>query len=80
MKKNALADYVDRKLQELREKKGEHDTFAKENLVCPFCGHEHDPEDVGVLKQSSGLVKCGNCGEAFEFEAFTKKVYTTTEA
>lgn len=56
---------------------GEIDTFAKDDLVCPFCGWQHDPDDLGVRKKSSGFIRCVDCGETFSFESTKKVVYTT---
>jgi hypothetical protein len=76
MKAKCLADFVEAKSKEL--KANEIDTLAKENLVCPFCGWQHDPDDLSLRKgTSSGLIKCSDCGEAFEFEVVRVVAYTT---
>lgn len=75
MKTKSLADYVDEKIEAVSE--SEHETFAQDDLVCPFCGWKHDAESLNIKKQHDGLVKCSDCGEAFEFEVVVKKVYTT---
>lgn len=76
-KAKTLSDFLDEKIQEKEKAKEKQiDTFAKEELICPYCGWSHDPEIVG--KKQSGLVKCGDCGEAFEFEATKRVVYSTS--
>jgi hypothetical protein len=79
MKTKSLADFIDKKSKELLEPfPGEYLTLAQENLVCPLCGWKHDPDDLSLRKQQHGLVKCSDCGEAFEFEAVRKTVYSTS--
>ena len=75
VKNKSPSDYIDAKMKDLKE----HDTFARDVLVCPFCGHEHEPSDLKVEKKSGGTVKCGDCGEAFEFEMTEKIAYSTYE-
>lgn len=53
------------------------DTSNQEKLICPFCGVEHDPDDFQLGRKSKGTLKCGSCGEAFEFEAIRKTTYNT---
>jgi len=55
------------------------DSFAKDLLVCPFCGWEHDPVDMGLGRKSYGYVRCHECGETFSFETTQKIVYTTKQ-
>lgn len=79
MKTKSLADFIEKKSLELKEPfPGEFHTLAQANLVCPFCGWNHDPEDLSIKRQAHGLVKCSDCGEAFEFEAVRKTVYSTS--
>lgn len=73
--KKSLVDMVEEKLRE----RNEHDTLGKDQPICPFCGHEHDAEGLDLSKKSRGLLKCLDCGEAFEFEVIRKVVYTTFE-
>lgn len=75
LKTKSLADFIDRKTEESNE--NEFETFAQEDLICPFCGFSHDAEDLNIKKQQDGLVKCADCGEAFEYEVVVLKAYTT---
>lgn len=75
VKQKSLSDYLDSKMKDIKE----HDTHARDVLVCPFCGHEHEPEGLRIEKKSAGSVKCGECGEAFEFEVTKKIAYSTYE-
>lgn len=75
MKKKSLADFIDRKVEEAEE--SEHPTFAQDQVVCPFCGWQHEPEELSIKKQHDGLAKCSECGEAFEYEVVVRKAYTT---
>ena len=75
VKTKSLADFVDKKVQEIISR--DPDTLAQEDVVCPFCKWRHDPEDLRLGKRSSGMVKCSDCGEGFEYEALRKVVFTT---
>lgn len=75
MKSKSLADFVDKKAE--KAPSSEFDTLAKVFLKCPHCGWDHDPEDLKLGKRSSGLVKCGDCGEGFSYEMFVRKFYST---
>ena len=74
MKAKSLADFIDKACDPGPD---EHDTFAQDNLKCPFCGHTHEPEDLNIKKQTQGTIKCSSCGEAFSFEVVKKVTYTT---
>jgi transcription elongation factor Elf1 len=68
----SLAEQLDDKIKAASQ----HDTFAREVLVCPHCGYEHDAVDM-IGKKSEGTVKCMDCGEAFSFEATVRTYYST---
>lgn len=73
MKTKSLADYVEEKIRTVND----HDTIATEEPTCPFCGFVHDGDGLDLSKKSGGLLKCLDCGEAFEFEVVRKIAYTT---
>lgn len=45
------------------------ETSYEDNVVCPYCGHEHEPsEDPSFYYTLDNTeVECDECGEVFEF-------------
>ncbi len=52
-----------------------HDVNDTDNIVCPYCGEEHDPTD---FDGRGGSHSCDNCHKAFRYEADYSVTYSTS--
>lgn len=51
------------------------DCDGTDNIVCPFCGYEHDPTDFGGRP---GSHSCDECQKPFRYEADYSVTYSTS--
>jgi len=55
----------------------EFDTYLTHNLVCPYCGYEHeDPDDM----RASGTYPCQRCEKEFTYSCDYTVYYITEKA
>lgn len=76
VKSKSLADFLDQKIEEAATP-SPFTTIAQPDLVCPHCGWRHEAEDFGLSKQSTGTVKCSDCGQGFGYEMRVTRTYST---
>ena len=51
-----------------------------ENIVCPYCGHEHsDSYEYRPGEEDIGLVECEHCEREFMATRIVSITYTTVE-
>lgn len=57
------------------------DTEYTNNIVCPYCGEEHeqDGESGAFYNDGEHEFDCGNCHHSFKVETMISFSYTTTK-
>jgi DNA-directed RNA polymerase subunit RPC12/RpoP len=53
-----------------------HDSTT--NVVCPYCGFEH--QDSWEIRDDSGSMNCDDCGKEFEFERTVDITFSTSKS
>lgn len=59
----------------------ELDTYAEDNVICPFCGqvHESDGESIEFYADGDHEFECSECENTFLLETNVSFSYTTTK-
>ena len=50
--------------------------WGNDNIKCPYCGYEYEPDD---LHESTKDEECGNCGSIMEVEVEYTVTYSTSK-
>lgn len=65
-----------RERQKERYISGEDEPFDTEEIVCPYCGYEH--QDSWEMEDDDGDIDCDECGKTFYFTRNVEVTYSTS--
>jgi len=78
MIQNVLANPPNSDLGDVAEDGEEIDCSSTDEIVCPYCGHEHrDSWEMLDGHSDCGKVDCGECEREFEVSRYVSVSYTS---
>lgn len=58
--------------------KSEGETFAEDEIICPYCGHTYDEYDAYRFEEGDNpKTACESCGKKFDLTITVRRTYAT---